>query len=294
MIFAFTKCIGLILAPIPMRCKTLRAAVTLQDWQLDPKIVETNGGQALSSQSPTSHLRKIASLHHFLMQRSLVWWIGFIPDCPLTKSIAELQSLIDNIILAPDFRVLDLDGFSVKWELHRLNGEMNSNISTYTPFAHENRWKKSSIYIKLPCKNVLQEEGITHMLEVPGFYHQSLVEVVTTAFKDVAKTSHFTSFSLYWQPTPESPPEQVYSEIFNLDSFFGEDKKIRGLLPEPGPQYEHAVAALMVSSDSTHLGQFGSAALWPIYLFFWQSVKVWPCKTISICHASYCLYSISH
>ena len=85
---------------------------------------------------------------------------------------------------------------------------------------------------------------------------------------DTAKTFHFTPFSLYWQPTPESPPKQVYSEIFNSDSFLEEDEKIRGLPPEPGPQYEHAVAVLMVSSDSTHLGQFGSAALWPFYLFF--------------------------
>ena len=88
-----------------------------------------------------------------------------------TKSIPELQSLVDNIILALDFRVSDLDGFSVKRELHWLDGEMNSNISTYTPFAHENGWKQSSIYIKLPCENVFQEEGTAHTLEVPGVYH---------------------------------------------------------------------------------------------------------------------------
>ena len=38
-----------------------------------------------------------------------------------TKSIAELQSLIYNVILAPDFRVSDLDGFSAKRELHQLD-----------------------------------------------------------------------------------------------------------------------------------------------------------------------------
>ena len=94
MIFAFTECIGLILAPIPMRCKTLRAAVTLQDWQLDPKIMETDGGQALASRSPTSRSRKRVSLHHFLMQWSFIWWIGFIPDCPLNLSQNFSLSLI--------------------------------------------------------------------------------------------------------------------------------------------------------------------------------------------------------
>ena len=105
-------------------------------------------------------------------------------------------------------------------------------------------------------------------------YHQSLVEVITTAFQDVtAKTFHFTPFSLYWQPTPESPPEWVYSEIYNSDSFLEEDEKVRKLPPDPGPQYERSIAALMVSSDSTHLGQFGAAALWPIYMCFRNQSK---------------------
>ena len=62
----------IILAPILTRCKTLRAAVMLQDWQLDPKVVETDGGLALASRSPSSRSRKIVSLHHFLIQRSFV------------------------------------------------------------------------------------------------------------------------------------------------------------------------------------------------------------------------------
>jgi hypothetical protein len=191
-----------------------------------------------------------------------------------TKSIAELQSLVDDVILAPDFRVSDFGGFSAKRELSRLDGGTNSKTSASTPFANENGWKCSSIYIKLPCEKVLQEEDTSPTLEVPGMYHRSLIEVITTAFQDVAaKTFHFTPFSLYWKPTPESPPERVYSEIFNSDSFLKEDKKIKELPPEPGPQYEHAIAALMVSSDSTQLGQFGTAALWPIYMFFGNQSK---------------------
>lgn len=192
-----------------------------------------------------------------------------------TKSISELQSLVDDVILAPDFKVSDLDGFSAKRELGRLDGPGGTHLKISTsPFADEIGWKQSSIYIKLPCEKANQEEDAAPTLEVPGVYHRSLVEVITTAFQDVAaKTFHFTPFSLYWQPTPESPPERVYSEIFNSDSFLEEDKKIRELPPEPGPHYEHSIAALMVSSDSTHLGQFGTAALWPIYTFFGNQSK---------------------
>lgn len=35
----------------------------------------------------------------------------------------------------------------------------------------------------------------------------------------------------------------------------------------PGPQLETVVAAIMLSSDSTQLTSFGTASLWPIYLY---------------------------
>jgi len=45
-------------------------------------------------------------------------------------------------------------------------------------------------------------------------------------------------------------------------------------LPFPeGEQHEHAVAVLMLSSDLTHLAQFGMAALWPVYAFFGNQSK---------------------
>ncbi len=152
--------------------------------------------------------------------------------------------------------------------------ELNSNNSPSTPFANTNRWKQSSVYIRLPCEKVLQKEDTAPTLEVPGVYHRSLIEVITTALQDAAaKTFHFTPFSLFWQQFSESTPERVYSEIYNSDSFLEEDEKVKKLPPEPGHQYEHAIAALMVASDSTHLGQFGAAALWPIYTFFGNQSK---------------------
>ena len=124
----------------------------------------------LGLSKPNLSLEKDSFLAPFLNAMVFCLMNWFYSGSP-TKSIAELQSLVDNVILAPDFRVSDLDGFRVKQELHRLYGEMNSNISTYTPFAHENGWKQSSVYIKLPCEKIFQEEVTAHTLEVPGVYH---------------------------------------------------------------------------------------------------------------------------
>ena len=193
-----------------------------------------------------------------------------------TKSVAELQSLVDDVLLAPDFNVSDLRGFNARREFRRLDDEPGSEKDSgmSSPLTSQNGWRQSTLKIKLPAERVCQTEDDAPFLEIPGVYHRSLIEVITTALQDdSAKKFHYTPFSLYWQPTPEGTPERLYSEIYNSDAFIEEHARIRQLPPEPGPQYEHAIAAMMISSDSTNLGQFGSAALWPIYAFFGNQSK---------------------
>ena len=49
-----------------------------------------------------------------------------------------------------------------------------------------------------------------------------------------------------------------------------EDKKIREMprVPGDGPNVEYAVLPLLLWSDETVLSNFGTAKLWPIYLYF--------------------------
>lgn len=194
-----------------------------------------------------------------------------------TKSIAELQTLVDDIILAPEFKLSHLKGFNAKKELWQLDAKSENN-STHTgsshPFVNENGWKESTVRIKLPCEDVYLTEDVAPVLDIPGVYHRSLTEVITTALQDdSAKTFHYTPFSLYWKPMPESPPERIYSKIYTCDVFLKEHAKIKALPPDPGPQHKRAIAAIMLWSDATHLAQFGSASLWPIYAFFGNQSK---------------------
>jgi hypothetical protein len=191
------------------------------------------------------------------------------------KSVAELQSLVDNVLLADDYDHTHLQNFSARSELRRLDGESGKDSSSL-PFTHENGWKKSTARIKLPAERVKQTEDNAPELEVPGVYHRSLLEVFTTALQDEsAKSFHYTPFSLFWKPTPESTPERVYSELYNSDAFLEEHRKVQQLPPEPGPQpeYERAIVACMLSSDSTHLANFGTQSLWPVYTFIGNQSK---------------------
>jgi hypothetical protein len=208
------------------------------------------------------------------------------------KSIAELQSLVNDVLLAPDFKVSDLKDFNAPRELRRLDHKEADSESTSESvrLQNQNGWQESTVKIKLPDEKVCQQEADAPVLEVPGVFHRSLIEIITTALQDdSAKSFHYTPFSQFWRATPESPPERIYSEIYNSDAFIEEDKKIKSLPPEPGPQYEHAVAALMAYSDGTHLAQFGAASLCPLYVSFGNQSKYHRAKPSQFAahHAAY-------
>ncbi|KAH9476649.1 hypothetical protein JR316_0010562 [Psilocybe cubensis] len=125
----------------------------------------------------------------------------------------------------------------------------------------------------MPCENVSHiSEASAPVLEVPNVYHRSLVEVITSAFKDsTSKQFHFTPFRLFWQPSPDVEPERVITELYNSEAFLGEYEQItRKLKPTPPGtvHIETCIAAMMLWSDSTHLASFGDASLWPLYLYF--------------------------
>ena len=187
-------------------------------------------------------------------------------------SISRLNSLVKDVINPSDFRKEDLDNFSGKRELERLDDEDDASY----PFSNENVWKVSTITIPLPAEGVRHvSEDDAPVLEVPGVHHRSLVEAVTTACEDeTAKKFHFVPHYLHWKPTPESEPERVITELYNSDAFIGEyESLLRRPPPISGPLLETGIAAMMIWSDSTHLAQFGTASLWPIYLLFGNQSK---------------------
>ncbi len=66
------------------------------------------------------------------------------------------------------------------------------------------------------------------------------------------------------------PPIRVYTDCYNSNAMLDEDEKIHRMPRIAGddPDMEYAVLPLLVWSDETHLSSFGSAALWPIYIYF--------------------------
>ncbi len=110
-------------------------------------------------------------------------------------------------------------------------------------------------------------------------YHQEAFED-----EDAAKY-HFTPYREFYQPSPDVPPQRVFGEAYTTDEWIKAHEEINTLPREQDDNYECVVVGLMLWSDSTRLAQFGSASLWPLYLYFGnQSKYARACPTAHACH----------
>src|SRR5271168_1215520 len=119
-----------------------------------------------------------------------------------------------------------------------------------------------------PVTKFLIHQKLAPVFHVKGLMYRKLLEVIKAAYEDPsAEQVHISPYEEYWQPPgPNSPPERIYSELYNSNAFILVHEKVRSQLRH-GCELETVIAAIMLSSDFTHLTSFGIAGLWPIYLY---------------------------
>lgn len=194
--------------------------------------------------------------------RCIKWFLGVSG----TVSAGDFDRLVREIILSDDFKRDDLQNFSTTRELARLD----THGSTSVPFAAKDGWKQGSVTLHVPnTKSKYASESASPEFCVSGIWYRPLMEVIKTACQSSqAKSHHWVPFTLVHQ----SPSAHVraYTDIYNSDAMLEEDAKIRALgrHPEDDPDTEVAILAMLLWSDSTHLATFGTASVWPIYLYF--------------------------
>ncbi|TFK81507.1 hypothetical protein K466DRAFT_531692 [Polyporus arcularius HHB13444] len=74
---------------------------------------------------------------------------------------------------------------------------------------------------------------------------------------------------------PDREDVRVYSEVFNTEAALEEDAAMRAKPRIPGDpeDLEYCVTLIILYSDSTRLSNFGTASLWPMYMFFGNQSK---------------------
>lgn len=211
-----------------------------------------------------------------------------------TKSIPKINRLVHEVILVDDFDHEHLRGFHAKKETARLDGFLSSGgepgpsdshkrkrptrlnddepAPATTPAPPGNGWRQMSVFIPLPHTGTQHDSEMdAPVFEVTGVWVRSLVEIVRAVFSSPAALDfHLAPFRLFWKDPddPSVPTEALYSEIYDSEAMNEEHDKIRATQAEIGDEYESVVAAGLWYSDSSHLANFGLAALWPIYFFF--------------------------
>jgi hypothetical protein len=176
------------------------------------------------------------------------------------KSNGEIDDLVHKVILHPAFNPADLIGFRAQRE-NRRSEPAKSDPSLPDSF------RETTVQIDIPSG----EKGTpSKFFSIPGLHYRPLTSIIRASFTSPSACKlHFTPYKNF-RRSLGNRDERVRSELYDSDAFIDEHEKIQKLeLPpdDPNCKRERAVAAMMLWSDSTHLANFGTAKLWPIYLF---------------------------
>ncbi|KAK7684228.1 hypothetical protein QCA50_012552 [Cerrena zonata] len=192
------------------------------------------------------------------------------------KSEEQVDELVHDVLRHQDFEIPQLDGFSAHRENKRLD-EANRRQASHSnpvsegptirhPLFDAGQFHETSVTINVPTG----EADGGRKVEIPGLHHRKLIDLITAAFSTdkFANRLHYSPFQLFHRSPLTNEDQRVYSELYNSDAFLEEDDKVKRYAPtdDPNCTLEKVVAALMHWSDTTHLADFGTAKLWPIYL----------------------------
>ncbi|KAF9031054.1 hypothetical protein BJ165DRAFT_1310498, partial [Panaeolus papilionaceus] len=179
----------------------------------------------------------------------------------VAKSEAETTGFVRDVILSPTFQIHHLLGF----DAHQQNTLLDRHLSQSQP---HHLFSERSLQIQVPSG---QRNVPPVPFNVPGFLHRSILDVLKEAFTgSLSHFLHFSPFKAFYRNPDTGNDKRVYGEIYSSDAFLSESDEVRYKSPsdpnDPDCKRERVVAALMFSSDATHLADFGNAKAWPIYL----------------------------
>ena len=181
-----------------------------------------------------------------------------------------MNDLVHNVLRHPDFDLSELEGFNAVTTTRRFDRKHFSKPGTTLEVG--DGWKEGSVRIRVPCTKVQRKENDAPEFVVDGILYRDIVEVISAELEDenAFKNIHITPYKEWWCPCPGEDPVRVYSETYNSDGTLQADKKMRdklGTTHGPDSDLEAFIVSAILYSDATHLASFGTASLWPIYLF---------------------------
>jgi len=228
---------------------------------------------------PTTFTAGLSSLIDLFMNATVALLIQWFCSGTGQKSTADVQCLIDEVILHEDFKAEDLQGVKLTQELKKLD--------TFESSLKDQGWKKGSVKISVPCPKNKVPEHEAMEFEVGGLLYRDLTTIIRNACQDeVTEPFHTTPFKEMWKPSDDAPPIRLYGEAYTSDEMISAYEEVQNIPPDPAyPDVENVVVELAPYSDGTMLAQFGTAFLWPLYIYFGNLSKYIRCQPSS--HAAH-------
>lgn len=138
----------------------------------------------------------------------------------MAKSLNDLNDLVYEVILHPEFKKEDLEGFNANREVQRLDD--NAKEAKLPPtYEFSDRWTETPLSVPLPhYKASWESEQRAPHLEVPTA-HRKLTEIIRSACEDPINAAKFDwkGFIQWWKPSPDEKAQRVYGEAYTSDVF---------------------------------------------------------------------------
>lgn len=180
------------------------------------------------------------------------------------KSGGEVDRLVNDVLLADEFRAEELVGFNARHANKELDD--SEKIGAGKPYTGDG-WHEVDVDIVIPL-GAKSTMGLGQSFSVPGLHYRSLISVMKSALTDVtALRFHFSPFKRLWN-TPDGKEERCFDEAYTSDAWIKAHNDLQKQRNEPNCKFEKVILGLMFWSDSTHLANFGTAKVWPLYLYF--------------------------
>jgi hypothetical protein len=221
---------------------------------------------------PTASLSDLPGLLGLFINSTITLLVQWFYSGTSTKSLADVQHLIDNVILHEDFQAEDLQGVNFAQEVKKLDSFESS--------LEGKGWTESVVKIKVPCPGFeLDDEDEAAEFEVPGLLHRDLVNIIKVACQDpdTLDSFHTVPFVEMWQPSEDVEPIRLYGEAYTSDEMINAYEEVQNI-PSDTPDIENVVAEILVYSDATRLAKFGTASAHPAYFFFGNLSKYIRCQ----------------
>ena len=208
------------------------------------------------------------------------------------KSQTSFKTLLD-IIGHPEYHPEDVrttNWAAINQELGKSNVRDNETEEDCEWLDVDGGWKKTAVQICTPFHRRTRHPGPKDYI-IEDFHHRSLVDIIRENISDAShhRLLHYEPYELRWHPPHRDKDERVYGELYTSASFLTAHRQLQDSPPEPGCNLPRRVIALMFWSDATHLTAFGTAKLWPLYVYMGNESKYVRCRpSCNLCsHAAY-------